>query len=253
MGLKMIWKKLRQFFSRHLIFPAASFYWRHTHPEIINREGGTQFKIDPEVVPYYLANPRKFRRLLPVFDYYVHKNTRVLDVGASFGFYSIYCSKVREARVIAFEPTRQSYALLQDNIRLNSVKTIETYNYAVGRQREKAKLYYGKNCHGGNSLLGKGSNYEIVEVVPLDSVVEHADFVKIDVEGAEYEVLMGMSKLLSTSKPVLLFEVSRDAERIKSYLQSFGYEVVHTIGHNLVAVHEKDKDSVEGLKNICRP
>ena len=76
-------------FKRQLTDWITSTYWKMFHPRIVSRFG-IKFKIDPQVVPYYIIRRKTFRSLLPVFDHYVTSNSIVLDIGASFGFYSLY-------------------------------------------------------------------------------------------------------------------------------------------------------------------
>ena len=99
-------KKIKRFVSKRIVFPLATLKWKLFHPKILPRLG-MKFIIDPQVVPYYITNKKTFQRLLPLFDFFVNENSIVLDIGASFGFYSIYSSKIRNAKkVIAFEIER---------------------------------------------------------------------------------------------------------------------------------------------------
>ena len=243
-------KKIKRFVSKRIVFPLATLKWKVFHPKILPRLG-MKFIIDPQVVPYYITNKKTFQRLLPLFDFFVNENSIVLDIGASFGFYSIYSSKIRNAKkVIAFEPTKRSYDLFLKNIDVNDARNIVVHRVAVGEEKKKAKLYYEKNCFGGNSLMGKGARYELVEVVPVDSLVPHADFIKMDVEGAEYDALMGMKQLLVQSKPPLIFESSRNDGHIRSLLASLGYIFPFAIGHNVLAVHHHDEDKINFLRKV---
>ena len=79
--------------------------------------------------------------LLPIFDYFVDEKSTVIDIGASFGFYSLYSSIIRKAeKVIAFEPTTRAYNLLIDNLHNNNVQNVESHRSAVGEIKCEADL-----------------------------------------------------------------------------------------------------------------
>ena len=215
-------------------------YWKLSHPKSITRFG-IKFKIDPWVVPYYITNKKSFLKLLPLFDFFVNEDSTVIDIGASFGFYSLYSSLIRKANaVIAFEPTSRAYTLLIDNIKNSNTNNINCYRCAVGDVNKKIKINYCSVGSGYSSIVEKSLNYDWVDMIRVDDVVSKADFVKIDVEGAEYYVLQGMKKILSNSQPAIVLELSHYEQEIKELLQSYGYQIVLSIGHNALALHEKD-------------
>ena len=216
----------------------AQTFWKIFHPKTVKREGFI-FKVDPYVVPWYVKT-RMGGNVLPIFDKYIKKGDIVLDIGASFGFYSLYASK-KAKKVIAFEPIKRAYKLLLENVKNNSIKNVTAHNCALGDTKKKAKLYLNRHCSGASSMVEKSSYYELVDIVPVDSIFSRADFVKMDVEGMEYQVLLGMRKLLSKSKPIIFLEISRDEKVIKKLLNSYGYEVSHARGGNFIALPKKRK------------
>lgn len=188
---------MRKKLSRKIKDIVTFIPWYFIHPRTVKRLG-IIFKINPWVVPYYIIRKNTFLRLLPIFDSYVKTDSVVLDIGASFGYYSLYCTKILNAKkVIAFEPTAQSYNLLIDNLIKNNVDRVVTYRCAVGDKIDRIKLNYNLWGSGDNSIIEKDSwKYEWVDMITIDSLAQsQVDFVKIDVEGAEYVVLKGMKKL----------------------------------------------------------
>ena len=138
-----------------------------------------------------------------------------IDVGSHIGFYAIPLSNLFK-NVIAFEPSRMQRELLQKNILLNKISNIEVQSCALGESRERLDLkVMGKS--GGSNTLGNHAAefppmevYE-VEVLALDAFnLTNVDFIKIDVEGWELQVLKGATKTLLTSKPQVLVEVWDD-------------------------------------------
>lgn len=131
----------------------------------------------------------------------------VVDAGAHIGSFSLLVSD-KARRIIAFEPEPENFELL----RLNAAPhgNIEAHRKALWSGTGEGKLYHNRSNSGGHSLLGPGgaTDYALdVDLVRLDEVVEEANFIKMDVEGAEIEALKGSSEILRSCHPVIVLEV----------------------------------------------
>lgn len=121
------------------------------------------------------------------------RGTTVIDLGAQIGSFSVLAA-LRGARVYAYEPEKENYALLEENTKGH---TITCYNKAVGAKRGKQKLYIHPSNTGSNSIQliepdFSKEKYQEVEVVTFDDVIKDIDycfFLKVDIEGAEVEIL----------------------------------------------------------------
>jgi len=120
---------------------------------------------------------------------------RVLDLGAHFGMFSLYCAS-RGCSVIAVEPTDESYAELEHSaqvakeIGLGRIHPVKT---AVWSTSGPAILFCDPNTSGANSLLGGSSDHvQAIDALTLDCLLgyNHWDCMKMDIEGAEHAVLM---------------------------------------------------------------
>jgi FkbM family methyltransferase len=162
----------------------------------------------------------------------------VLDVGAHIGCFTLKAAKEvgPEGKVVSFEPSSENFRLLSMNVSSNDYSNAKLFNVAVGSEPGTAKLHLG-NRRGTNSLLSDASAEQVgVEEVPirtLDSVADElklnkVNFMKIDVEGFELEVLKGAQNILSSSHPSIAMEThdfGPSEEEIASFLSTFGYMI----------------------------
>jgi FkbM family methyltransferase len=152
----------------------------------------------------------------------------VVDIGAHMGRYTITSSKHvgRRGKVVAVEAHPYNFELLEGNLRLNRLTNVRTVNCALYSKKDKLKLYLpdeeqGYTMHHSlmtNYLVSKYDDrieqkYIEVEADTLDNLmhrigIKQVNWIKIDVEGAEYEVLSGAREILSNSDHLsLLIEI----------------------------------------------
>lgn len=188
------------------------------------------------------------------------KSRCFVDVGAHVGYYTCIASKImRNGTVFAFEMDEDNLALLNQNIILNQCENVIVVQAAVTNVAGEVK--YIKDTSKASSGFGlsvdqvrdqKYGTLVTVEGLVLDEYFETRpttipDLVKIDVEGAELQVLEGMKNLLDTVKPELFIEVHPEkilafnttVDSVVTLLLDAGY-VVHEILKTLSAenVHE---------------
>lgn len=132
----------------------------------------------------------------------------VFDVGANVGLYSLLAGWANpQSKVYAFEPTVELTAILQRNIELNGMQNISVEPVAVGGSERMGFLRLCAGSDGSNEGMNylstdkKGESDLPVAVVSLDSYcrsrnIEQIDLIKMDIEGGEYEALLGARQLL---------------------------------------------------------
>src|ERR671918_2871616 len=142
----------------------------------------------------------------------------VVDIGAHMGRYTIIASKRVGAngKVVAIEADPGNFEMLNRNIKLNQLANVIPLNYAVYSKETKIKLYLPEVESGYtiyNTIMSNRARTEdkFVEVNAntLDYILQSkgitdVNWIKIDVEGAEFEVLKGASNVLSKSKDIAL-------------------------------------------------
>ncbi|MFZ1972420.1 MAG: FkbM family methyltransferase [Candidatus Acidiferrales bacterium] len=226
------------------------------------------------VVPYFDAT-RGF------FDYWGHdlgdlrflwKNLTpgmvFLDVGAHHGVYSIVAAKKlgAEGIVVAFEPSSREYDRLRFHVRLNRLSPVRTEPLALGSAASTRPFFQvtsGDTTRGGlHPPVSADQVSEIsVETVRLDDYVsqfplKRVDFVKLDVEGGEREVLEGASLVLTRFRPIFICEVLDSTTRAWGYnareiilmLQRFGFVWFEIRLDGTVELH-KIRDHYPDIRN----
>lgn len=165
----------------------------------------------------------------------------VLDIGANCGALTLVAaSLVKDGKLYAFEPAQSVRSRLQGNIDLNPhLKDVVTVlPYGIGLTRSKGFYNEDPNYRGNGSLQVQAQGIAI-DILSLDEWValeklDKIDFIKIDVEGMEYDVLRGGKSVLETHHPMIYFETlqlffertSHSIETIYEFLADLGYKVV---------------------------
>jgi FkbM family methyltransferase len=176
------------------------------------------------------------RKSLDIWITLAKTSSVIFDIGANTGVYSLCAKSVNSsAQVFALEPVTRVYEKLCRNIELNDydVVALET---AASNANGTAEIYDMAGEHEYAATLDRDiySNFELIEstvkTARLDTLIEQRgietiDLIKIDVEGHDPEVLIGLGKYLNICKPSILIEVLSDdaGHRIHELLSPLDY------------------------------
>lgn len=167
----------------------------------------------------------------------------VLDVGAHVGYYTLLSSVLVGERgaVWAFEPNPQNAAFLRRHVELNRLGNVQVTRAAVAEREGTARFDFGTGS--GTGHLAEGGALEVRTVRLDDFCREHGlrpSAIKIDVEGAETEVLLGGEETIRRDMPAI-FLSTHGAEvhrRCLAWLRERGYALRPIMGHDLDAATE---------------
>jgi FkbM family methyltransferase len=164
-------------------------------------------------------------------EHFLRGGMTVLDIGAHHGYYTLLASKRvgRHGRVIAFEPSPRERKFLERHMSLNRCENVNIEALALGSASGEADLFVVDGTETGCNSLRPPSVTQSVRGfrVPLEQLdvylehkgVEKVDFIKLDAEGGELEILKGATKLLGrVPRPLILAEV----QDVRT--QPWGYE-----------------------------
>lgn len=122
----------------------------------------------------------------------------ILDIGAGLGDFSIYAAhKLPDSKIYAYEPFSESFNLLNENIMHNKIQNVQSFPYAVGKEAGSVFLNTQTEVPVRFSTTQDAMvNTTPITVITLDNVlekIEKCDFLKMDCEGAEYDILFNTS------------------------------------------------------------
>ncbi len=165
-----------------------------------------------------------------------------IDVGCNKGDFSLLAAKIigKDGSVLAFEPEPDNCQWVEKNISLNGYENIKLFQLALGDKNEDAQLYLGEKS-GWHSLVSNPActQKSTIEVKKrtLDSILEDAgnprvDMIKIDVEGAEMEVLQGASTIFGNNPDLIVLldlhpHMGVDPVEVCDFLAEKGFEILN--------------------------
>jgi FkbM family methyltransferase len=215
---------------------------RRSESEIRLRNGIVITNVDPDI-------SRAFDEVWIQRDYtprhfHIGERDIVIDIGAHVGLFTLYASrKASHGQVFSYEPSSSTFALLQQNLRRNGARNVVAENVAVAGQNEERTLFVSIDHRMGSSLYEENITSEspltpqpeTVRCVTLNHIfnsnnIKICDFLKMDSERAEYEILRN-------ARPSVLRQIRRIAmeyhvvdnddnpEMLKRLLESQGFIV----------------------------
>ena len=153
----------------------------------------------------------------------------ILDIGANIGNHSIFFARECKAKLVyAFEPIKQTYEMLVNNVKLNHLtNVISTYNFGVSDKKGLASILTAPIDNIGATSIMKDPK-GMINLVSIDDFLqlEELHFVKIDVEAFEIHVLNGLRKTLEKFKPSVFIEVfNENFVEVQNIFSELGYKL----------------------------
>jgi len=151
------------------------------------------------------------------------KGDTFVDIGSNIGIYTGFIPQVvgQEGKIIAFEPIKRLYQQNLKSIERNKYKNVILYNDACSDRVGTNKIYLTAFSLGSSAISPSELQreryaideeyFETITTVIGDDILlkeAHIDFIKIDVEGHEYAVLLGIQKTLEKFRPKMILEFS---------------------------------------------
>lgn len=183
-----------------------------------------------------------FKRLYePYPEFYPENNKIIIDCGANIGIYTLKAAIPKTNKVFSIEPNPMVFGRLKKNIKTNNLVNVIPINKGIGCCRNRTRLYWKKVTVSGSikpEAKSKGKEWDKsvdVEIITLDDIIEQyhlqtVDLIKIDIEGSEYDALVGAKKTLNITKKLILeFHSDELRDKCESLLQVRGFRKIHEI------------------------
>jgi len=162
------------------------------------------------------------------------RDTVFWDVGANIGIYSILFSIAYPSwKIFAFEPNKEILTLFKENINENKCKNVNLVDLALSDSKSIRYLQLYRNRSGGNhlvdnSIVDKSQFLEVESAIGDELVVTgqipRPDFIKIDCEGHELEILTGLDQTIFHFRPIISIEILMEnwsnRQKFIKYIQS---------------------------------
>jgi FkbM family methyltransferase len=210
---------------------------------------GKKWIVNSGVHGYWLGSYEYEKRR--AFEAAVSPGSVVFDIGAHAGFYTLLASELvgSTGKVVAFEPLPRNLAFLRSHLDLNAVDNAEVIAAAVSDVDGAVGFQDGPDSSTGFISSSGGRR---VAAVSLDALVHEGniprpDFLKIDVEGAEMDVLRGGRRTLEEGSPALFLAThGKDVHAsCCEFLKSLGYALEPIVGKT---IDDTDEVSARRLK-----
>lgn len=173
-----------------------------------------------------------------------------LDIGANMGWYDPNVS------IYAFEPIESTYLALQENVRVNELNNIKTFNFGFSSEEKTLEFYFYPGGSGNASSANLSNRPDVKKVSCNVKVLDKTstmlnfpkvDFIKCDVEGAELFVFQGALKLLAKDKPIVFTEMLRKWADKFDYHPNEIIELFHGLGYQCFTADTEGKLRASGL------
>ncbi len=192
------------------------------------------------------------------------ENEVVYDVGGFEGTFTIFFAHAigQTGKVLTFEPNPLNVEVIRNNVAVNHFRNVKIFPIGVGKEKVQTTMCFNPNSPATGSLnpyirnymqSQKGTFTIPVKVDTIDNLIKQhrlppPDFLKIDVEGSEMDVLIGMTKTLEKFKPKLFIEIHgigldrkiANAREIVKFLLNEKYLLFHIESNRLIVLQNSN-------------
>jgi len=192
----------------------------------------------------------------------INLGDKVIDVGANIGYHTLLFARLvgNSGKVYAFEPDPDNFQILKKNILINRYDNVILEQKAVSEKTEVLKLFRSEENYGMHRIYqSKWCKDPInVNAIKLDDYFKNLNdinFIKMDIEGAEYGALQGMKSIIENNKNLKIFtefvpssiiEYGIEPKKFLNFFLKNGFTILHVNSDKII----KDENQVdEFIKN----
>lgn len=176
-------------------------------------------------------------------------NMTCIDIGGNIGYYVLQERNIigKNGKIITFEPSPRNFDFLNENLKRNNISNVEAFNFAIGGMTGQKKFLLTQASNSSrivNDLYNDDSKTILVKMMTLDEFfshhdVEKIDFLRMDIEGSEFDAYNGMRRTIEEFRPLLLIEIHNSylgTEKTINFLTKLkqdGYDIEYYISRNV--------------------
>ena len=199
----------------------------------------------------------------------------VIDLGAHIGYYTLLLAKYvgTNGKVFAFEPEPSNFSLLKKNILENNYENVILEQKAVSNSNSKIDFWVGQDSSGANRIYEpKKTNTQkfktsTVDCIRLDDYFSNYEFfnkinfIKMDLEGAEYHALLGMLSLLRNNtkisiltefSPNSLHDAGTSPTKFFDLFLDEGFQIYHLddVSQKIIPIEKTNLSNINATKQV---
>ena len=180
-----------------------------TFPIISGPLKGVKLRVDPLIQGVYFFKPYEPDKQYALSQY-LRKDSIFFDVGANVGMHSLYAFKSFPGiKIYSFEPLPKNIQYFRETIQRNKLHDIHIIPKAVGAFT--GKIYFEEGVTNLQGKITEAKTSLEIDIITLDDFItnsgKYPDVIKVDVEGAEIDVLNGALKLIKSKPPIWIIEL----------------------------------------------
>lgn len=199
---------------------------------------------------------------ISIISKFIKNGDVFFDIGANHGWYSLnFAKKYPDLKIYAFEPIAKVYNHFNENIKINSIGNINAFNMGFWFEDTVLKFNFYEDFSAAssvNNILDRNDvtllecNVQKLDTFVKTNSITQIDFIKCDVEGAEFFVLQGGKEAFIEFRPILFVEMLRKwsakfnyhPNNCIEYMKELGYGCFEIEDERLVPVLEITNDTV---------
>ena len=223
--IKILIKAIKVF-KNWYIYPLVYFRFIKKDHIIFETSTGLKIKLRTHSTDLIALTNVWFVEEYSKLGFKINDDDVIIDIGAHIGLFTLFASQFcKKGTIFCFEPIKENYNILLSNLKLNNLGNVKPFNLAVSSSDTNVTLFFSKD-EAGHSMFVDNSKPIRVNSTSLKKIldgnsIEHCDLIKLDCEGAEYEIIQSLplsyfkriSKMIIEyhfvdSKPTLINELT---------------------------------------------
>lgn len=200
--------------------------------------------------------------LLSIYSQYIKPGMNIVDVGANIGLYTLIAANLNKdkGRIWAFEPARDIFKILKSNLKINNSRHVTAINIGIAEKSGILHLVLEEDRLDGYRYIERvKSQKKLSETCPTEvnsldqyfaKKMQNIDYMKIDVEGGELNVLYGAKKIIKSSNIIIQLENSKEGLIRSGHTQDDLFDFLKKLNLVTVAWNSKEKNWDKNLETV---